>query len=274
MKRRLLTAVLCLSLLFGATIARAQFFGIGITVFDPSVYVEAVEQVANLIKQYNQLVETYKMITNQYNQMLWMAKMLPGSLTRFRAIRTPWFLSSASDTYGTTAGWISAINSGANVLAGYQSAIDKLLSYGAALGKIPANQLSRLQKHYGTIELSDGATQDGIATVGTLRSNAPLVENAIQNLEDASLDSSPDFNTEIAVLNKINAASVIALRNGQDTNKLLTALAEQQFVASKRQRDSEAQAVNNHIAFMASEQSYLASQKSNASNAMLAFRMP
>ena len=47
-------------------------------------------------------------------------------------------------------------------------------------------------------------------TVGTLRSNSPQVETAIQNLEDASLDSEPDFNTEIAVLNKINAASVIA----------------------------------------------------------------
>src|SRR6266571_992085 len=62
------------------------------------------------------------------------------------------------------------------------------------------------------------------------------------------------FNTEIAVLNKINAASVIALRNSQDTNKLLTAVAEQQFIQAKRQRDSEAQAVNNHISFMANEQ--------------------
>ena len=274
MKKRVLAAVVCVCLLLGATIARAQFFGIGVTVFDPSVYAEAVTEVTKLIQQYNQLVETYQMITNQYNQMLWMAKMLPGSLARFRAIATPWFLSSATDTYGTTSGWISAINTGANVLAGYQSAIDKLLTYGSALGNVPADQLSRLQKHYGTIELTDGATQDGIETVGTLRSNAPLVETAIQNLEDASLDSDPDYNTEIAVLNKINAASVIALRNGQDTNKLLTALAEQQFVASKRQRDSEAQAVNNHVAFMAHEQSYLASQKSNASDAMLAFRIP
>ena len=35
------------------------------------------------------------------------------------------------------------------------------------------------------------------------------------------------MNTEVAVLNKINAANVIGLRNRQDTNKLLGALAEE-----------------------------------------------
>ena len=139
---------------------------------------------------------------------------------------------------------------------------------------MPADQLSRLQKHYATIELADGATENGMETVGTLRSNAPQVEATIQSLEGATLNSDPDYNTEIAVLNKINAASVIALRNSQDTNKLLTALAEQQFIVSKRQRDSEAQAINNHVAFVADEQSYLSSQKANASAAMMAFRMP
>ena len=273
MKKRIFIAVLCACLLFGATMAKAQF-GFGITVFDPSVYAEAITEVTKLVQQYNQLVQTYQMITNQYNQMLWMAKMLPGSLAQFRAIPTPWFLSSATNTYGTTGGWVSAINTGANVPGGYQNATDPLLTYGGALGNVPANQLSRLQKHYATVELTDSANQDGMETVGTLRLNARQVEAAIQNLEGATLNSDPNYNTEIAVLNKISAASVIALRNSQDTNKLLTALAEQQFIESKRQRDSEAQAVNNHVAFMANEQSYLSSQKANASASMMAFRMP
>lgn len=273
MKKRIVVAVLCVCLVFGATVARAQF-GFGLTVFDPSVYAEAITEVSQLVQQYNQLVQTYQMITSQYNQMLWMAKMLPENLANFRAIQTPWFLSSATNTYGTTGGWIAAINSGANVPAGYSSATDQLLSYGAALSNVPADQLTALEKHYATVELADGANQDGIETIGTLRSNASQVEAAIQSLEDASLDSDPDYNTEIAVLNKINAASVVALRNGQDTNKLLTALTEQQFIDSKRQRDSEAQAVNNHVAFMTDEQSYLSSQKANASAAMMSFVMP
>src|SRR6202047_4337177 len=119
MKKRILIAVPCACLLFGATMAKAQF-GFGITVFDPSVYAEAITEVTKLVQQYNQLVQTYQMITNQYNQMLWMAKTLPGNLARFRAIPTPWFLSSATNTYGTTAGWITAINTGSNVPRGYQ----------------------------------------------------------------------------------------------------------------------------------------------------------
>lgn len=273
MKRRIVVVTLvCLCLAFGATLARAQFFGI--TVFDPAVYGEAVSEVANLVQEYNQTVLTYQMITNQYNQMLWMAKTLPANLANFRAIQTPWFLSSATNTYGTTGAWISSINTGSNVLGGYQSATDPLPVYGAALGNVPADQLSRLERHYGTIELADGANQDGIETIGTLRLNAPEVEAAIENLEDVSLDSDPEYNTEIGVLNKINAADVIAVRNSQDTNKLLTALAEQQFIEAKRQRDAEADAVNNHVAFLANEQGYLASQKADASAAMLNFRMP
>ena len=273
MKIRNIVAVVCSCLLFGATVARAQF-GFGVTVFDPSVYAEAISEVSNLVQQYNQLVQTFQMITNQYRQMLWMAKTLPANLANFRAIQTPWFLASASNTYGTTGGWISAINTGSNVLAAYQSATDALRAYGAALGNVPADQLRRLQNHYVTIELTDGANQDGMQTIGTLRLNARQVEAAIQNLEDVSLNADPNLNTEIGVLNKINAADVIALRNSQDTNKVLTVLAEQQFIEAKRQRDSEADAINNHVAFMASEQGYLASQKANASDAMLNFRMP
>ncbi len=269
MKKALVISVAFWGLVLGATTALAQ-----IPVFDSAVFGEAVAEVSHLIQEYNQLVLTYQMITNQYNQMLWMAKTLPGNLSRFRAIQTPWFLSSATNTYGTTGAWIGAINTGSNVPGGYWSAADPLPIYGATLGNVPADQLSRLERHYATIELSDGATQDGIQTVGTLRFNAPQVEYAIENLEDASYDEDPDFNTEIGVLNKINAAGVVALRNTQDTNKLLTVLAEQQFIQAKLQRDAEADAVNNHVAFLANEQGYLASQKANASEAMLSFQMP
>src|SRR5215469_16244565 len=144
MKRRIIAAVFCACLLFAGSVAKAQL-GFGITVYDPSVYFEALTEVDKLIQQYNQLVETYQMITNQYNQMLWMAKEVPGDLARFRAISTPWFLSSATNTYGTTGGWISAINTGANVQGGYQSATEPLQAYGSALSNVPGDQLSPLK---------------------------------------------------------------------------------------------------------------------------------
>ncbi|MCE5306091.1 MAG: type IV secretion system protein [Acidobacteriales bacterium] len=260
------------ALALGATLAFGQF-GFGITVFDPSVYAEAVTEVTKLVQQYNQLVQTYQMITSQYNQMLWMAKTLPGNLARFRAIPTPWFLSGATNTYGTTGGWIAAINTGSNAPAGYQHAAERLLPYGAALSNVPADQVDRLQKHYATIELTDGANQGGMETIGTLRSNAPEVEAAIQSLENDSLNSDPSYNTEIAVLNKINAANVIALRNGQDTNKVLVALAELQLLDAKRKRDAEVKAINTHIQLVGQGKTILTDQSSNWTAAMLDYRL-
>jgi hypothetical protein len=124
------------------------------------------------------------------------------------------------------------------------------------------------------VELSDGANVAAMETVGRLRANAPAVEAAIENLEADSLSSDPNMNTEIAVLNKINAAGVIALRNAQDANKLLATLAEEEIIEAKRKRDAEAQAFNNHIQFMGQGQAVMAAQAAGASQAMLNWRMP
>ena len=270
MKRIVLSVVAVLAL--GASAMFGQF-GVGITVFDPSVYAQAITQVSKLVQQYNQLVQTYQMITNQYNQMLWMAKTLPGNLARFRTIPTPWFLSAATNTYGTTGGWVVAINTGSGVSVGYRQATERLLPYGSALANVPSDQLDRLQKHYATIELTDGANQGGLETVGSLRSNAPQMEAAIQNLESDSTNSDPSYNTEIAVLNKINAATVIALRNGQDTNKLLVSLAELQLLDAKRKRDAEVKAVNTHIQLVGQGRAILNDQSSGWTTAMLDYHL-
>ena len=58
------------------------------------------------------------------------------------------------------------------------------------------------------------------------------------------------------------------------TNKLLAALAEQQIVEAKRTRDAEASAINNHIQFMGQAKGVMAAQASDASSAMLNWRMP
>jgi hypothetical protein len=249
--------------------------GVGDIVFDPTNYAEAVDQLLRLEQQYDQLVQTYQMITNQYNQMLWMARQDPVNMVlRYRALATPWTPSFATNTYGTTATWVTGINSGQGVMAGYSGATQALGAYGGALGSIPADQLDRVKTNYATVELTDGANLSAMQTLGNLRANAPAVETAIQNLEADSLSSDPEMNTEIAVLNKINAANVIGMRNGQDTNKLLAALAEEQIIQAKRQRDAEAEAFNIHIGFMSQGQSFMAAQAANASGAMMTWRMP
>jgi type IV secretion system protein TrbJ len=272
MRRKLIMSILILSVVAAPALA---IFGLGDLVFDPTNFEEAVQELLQLEQQYAQLVQTYHLIQNEYQQMLWMAQPVPvNMILRYRALSTPWTPSSATNTYGTTAAWQAAINSGQSVSGGYSAATEPLQTYGSALGNIPADQLARLQKDYGTVELTDGASQAAIQLLGELRASAPAVETAIQNLENDSLSSDPDMNTEIAVLNKINAAHLVNVRNTQDTNKLLAAVAERQIVEAKRERDAEARAFNEHIQFMSQGQAVLAAQSANASAAMLAWRMP
>jgi hypothetical protein len=270
---RKLTAVVCALAVVSAP--AFAILGIGDIVYDPSNYALALQRLIQLEQQYAQLVQTYQMISNQYNQILWMAKMVPVNMAaRYRTMATPRGLSSATDTYGTTGGWITGINSGLAVPSGYSQATQSLASYEAALGNIPADQLPRMKTNYATVELTDAANLNAIQTIGQLRANAPAVETTIQNLEDDSLSADPAMNTEMAVLNKINAANVVNVRNSQDTNKLLVALAEEQIVDAKRKRDAEAQAINNHIRFMTEGNAVMTAQAANASSAMLAWRMP
>jgi hypothetical protein len=272
MKKRLVVFAVILGVVAAPVLA---FLGVGDIVYDPSNFQEAVQHLVELEKQYAQLVQTYLMIQRQYNQMMFMARPDPvNMLARYRALATLWRPSGATNTYGTTAGWITGINTGLAVSGGYTAATLPLGTYGAALGNVPGDQLDRVKTSYATIELTDGANLAAMQALGELRANAPAVEGAIQGLEADSLSPDPLMNTEIAVLNKINAAGIISIRDTQDTNKLLVAMAEQQIVQAKRTRDAEASAINNHIQFMAQAQGAMAAQAADASSAMLNWRMP
>jgi hypothetical protein len=109
------------------------------------------------------------------------------------------------------------------------------------------NTYDSLKQAYGLEELSDGSTINGMATIGQLRRNAQQLELHIKQLEDDSLSSAPDLNTQIAVLNKINAANVLLVRTMQDTNKMLAALLEQQLVTTERNRTSSVGSINTEL---------------------------
>lgn len=272
MKRRFLSLVV---IALSCGVPALAIFGLGDIVFDPSNFEAAVQQLFQLEQQYEQLVRTYQMVENQYNHMLWMARGVPVNMgSRYRALATLWLPSSATNTYGTTGAWIAGINTGQGVSAGYSAATTPLAAYGSAFGNIPGDQSGRIKTNYATVELTDAANLSGMQTLGQMRGRAPVVETAIQNLEDDSLSSDPAMNTEIALLNKINAAGLITVRNQQDTNKLMAALAEHQIIQAKRERDAEAQAFNDHIRFMTDGRSAMAAQAANASGALLAWRVP
>ena len=113
MKKTILIATVA-----GAVLAAPAFaqFGFGLTVFDPTSWGELVSQLRQMQQQYSLLSQTYSQITNQYRQMQTNATLLPINMfARYRAVLSPWKFTSASNTYGTTGGWITSINSGAGL---------------------------------------------------------------------------------------------------------------------------------------------------------------
>jgi hypothetical protein len=248
-------------------------FGFGVTVFDPTNWGELVRQLTQMQQEYTQLVKTYGMVTNQYNQMVVNSKMIT-SKTRWKALLTPWTFPTATNTYGTTGGWISALNTGAGALGGYKQAVTPLQTYGSVWGSIEGSQQDQIGRNYATVELSDGATVNALNQLGDIRNNSRMVENAIDSLETDSLSDSDTLNTEVGVLNKVNAASIIGIRNSQDTNKLLASMLDHQMIEAKTRRDAETQSINNDIALRQMAPVVDTQHLSGATAVLTTYRLP
>jgi len=208
-----------------------------------------------LQQQLVQLRDSYAQLVSQYNLALQMSRNLENMPARYRAQFSQWRNGTAIDTYTNTGGWISGANVGQTetVLAGYRQATTQLGTYDASvLSGMNADELARVKSQYASVELADGANTTALATIGSIRGNAQTLETQINNLERDSLSDDPNLNTEVSVLNKINATNVLTLRSIQDSNKLLASLLEQQTVAAKQQREMTTNAINTDISRRAS----------------------
>jgi hypothetical protein len=273
MKKRLLTILLVFGLCVGT--ASAQF-GFGI-VYDPTNYANAVLRYGQLVQQLNQLRQTYAQIVARYNLALRMAQNLQNMPARYRAQFSNWRDVVAPNTYGNTGTWVTGMNTGnaGAITSGYQQATVPLLQYsGQELNDMTPEELDRVKSQYASVELADGANVTSMATIGAIRNDAQNIENQINNLEQDSLSNNPNLNTEIGVLNKINAANVLMLRTLQDSNKLLLSLLEQNVIAAKQQREETTNSINAEVERRATLAGNLAQVTSTIGNSLQTYRMP
>ena len=273
MRKKILIALLVACLCVGSVSAQ---FGSGI-VYDPTNYHNAVLRYLQLQQHLIQLQQTYRQILNQYNLALQMAQNLRNMPARYRAQFSRWRNVTALNNYGNTAGWVSGANSGLlpTVLTGYQQATTQLGTYDpASLSAMTADELSRVKSQYASVELADGANTNALLTIGAIRTNAQMLENQVNNLEQDSLSGDPSLNSEVEVLNKINATNVLTLRSIQDSNKLLASLLEQQTIVAKQQREMTTNAINSDINRRASLVGNMHQVTGTLTNSLQNFRMP
>lgn len=248
MKKFLITAAAAMSLLSAASSARAQFFG-GI-VYDPTNYQNAVLRYYQLRMQLAQMQATYSEIMNSHNLAVRMSMILQNMQQRYLTTWSPWRYTSARDVYGNTTPWVNGANSGvpSTVFNGYSQATTPLQTYNPSdLATMPTALQQELEARYATVELGDGANENALETMGAIRANAAGATTSVGNIQNDSLSNNPTLNTEVSVLNKVNATGVLDLQTAQDTNKLLVAILQQQTIQAKQLRDAETQAIDADV---------------------------
>jgi hypothetical protein len=139
---------------------------------------------------------------------------------------------------------------------------------------MPAFEQARVKSQYASVELADGANMNALSTIGAIRGNAATLETRMNNLEQDSLSDDSSLNSEVSVLNKINATNVLTLRSIQDTNKLLASLLEQQTIASKQQREMTTDAINAEVSRQTSLATNLNQVTGTLTSSLQNFRMP
>jgi hypothetical protein len=227
--------------------AHAQF-----TVFDPTNYANALNEYAQLRQMYTTAVQTRDQIISAYNLAFQMSRMPQNLSARYKSQFSQWTNLTAPNTYGNTSAWIDALNLGSSARAAnaYTSAVVQSQSYPSdALASLDGPSQAIVQNQYATSELGRATLTSSLSTVGAVRSASEAFSQKLQNLEADTYSTSPDQQTEMAVLGKINSATLLQIHSQQDTNQILAASVAQQAVEEKQQLDEQNRLINQAVRF-------------------------
>jgi hypothetical protein len=269
-------ATLVLVALLLVPVASEAQLGGGI-VYDPTNYHNAILRYQQLQQHLAELQKNVAKVTAQLNLALQMSQYIRNMPARYRAAFSQWRAFTSGDVYGNTTRWVAAVNGGGaqTISPAYQQAIVPFLAYNqAVLGSINPADALHLRSVGASLQLEDGANVSALTTVGNLRANAQTVQQQIANLEQDSFSGDAGLNSEVSVLNKINASGMLTLRTLQDANNLRMAELEQRVLQSKQQRDSDA--VNLNFAMQVHQQAAqnLTSLNTNLSQSLSSYRLP
>lgn len=273
--KRSIAAVALVLFLVVPVVSRAQF-GSGL-VYDPTNYQNALLRYYQLQQHLVQLQKTVAQVTSQLNLALQMAQYIRNMPDRYRAAFSEWRSFTSGDLYGNTARWVAAVNGAGPQTIGpaYQQAVVPFAAYNeAALSSINPSDALQLKSVAASLQLTDGANISALTTVGNVRANAQIVQQQIGNLEQDSFSRDASLNTEVSVLNKLNASSVLALRTLQDANNLRVAALEQQVLQAKQRRDSETANLNFAMQVNEKATQNLAPFNSNLTESLSNYRLP
>lgn len=97
------------------------------------------------------------------------------------------------------------------------------------------------------VELMDASSKASMGTIGGIRHDEGDLQLAVKNLDAATMAAYGIQSTDKSVLQKINAASMIQVKQHLATNQLLLHLLEQQTLVNQQEREALVSAINDEV---------------------------
>src|SRR6185436_888539 len=192
-------------------------------------------------------------LTQQLDRVRQMAKRLSAvtSLAKYVARDDPprWRTRRIDAALAASDAFMDALNGGDQTGRGYAAVARSRVPVGSVFAEFGEENFvaeNALRAALATLDIADSVIIAGIDQTGRIRGNRRSEVNTIAALESDVIDGNQEQSTT-AVLDKMSAASLIRARQQETRMELLTALTEQLLVDSKRDRDTEAAAMNMQL---------------------------
>jgi len=219
------------------------------------------------------------LIDNQLTKIHQMAQRLSAftNLVKYVAADAPvWGIRRIDGTLAASDAFMAALNGGDTRGDGYEAVARASVAASTALGGLPEENLeaeSALRAALATLDIAASAIITGTDQTGRIRGNQRSEVNAIAALEGDVIDPNLGQSTT-AVLDKVSAAGLIRARQQETRIQLLAALTEQLLVDAKRDRDTEAAAMNMQLSRLTRGRSVAASLLAGSADDFRSWRQP
>lgn len=225
--------VLVLLALGTAAPARAQ-----LVVVDPGNLAQTTLIAERTLREYEVLWE-------QYQTFLRMAQNL-GNMERYRLPAVPLTRHDPSRwQYGGP--WLEGLNSGDLRGLLYRQTTRPLAIPASVLESMPLPARKSIETAYATIEITDAVAQIAANEVALTRGYSGPLQNAMASLQEDVLNPASRYHEMTAILDKVAAGALLARRQDNAMNQLLSHVLEQLLARGKRLRDTETAAMNMRL---------------------------
>jgi len=283
-----------------APAAHAQF-GSGI-VYDPTQSAHAITQISQAEQQlqkwstelqnweqhlqkeeqiYTTAYQTMNQVIAAYNLAYQMSRMPQNLAARYKSDFSQWTnltnpSLSVSNTSGITSAWLNALDLGnpTRAASAYSGAVIQVQTYpSGSLSALDATTQAIVQNQYASSEIGQANVTNLLSTLGTIRSDSQAFQQKLANLESDTYSTDPSQQTEVGVLAKINAATMLQIHSQQDTNQILAATAAQQALDEKEKLDERNRLINHAVYFQQNFPTTMQNITGGVSNSMHAISL-